>query len=149
MNKRSQQILLQILAEEGAWDKKTRELRYLEVVGWMNGVREAWYINDVVIPRLIRFNHLLKLLSCIPESEWSWLDYDTGVEGWACNDDQVAWEVSERVDAMNAPIWESQDDGWEHPEKEEIMAFAQEHQLLPNQVPSKTDKFGNTQQSLF
>lgn len=143
MNQITSEIIEEILLDERAWDKKTRELKYDWVIDAYRGEREYRFEEEVLMPRLKRAHRLLA----------TWCNETLNAEGWL-EDGNLSDAISEQFSAewgvgygispglrervyyrwcYFEALWQSRLWEYEEPTKEEILAL----EIKPNLVPSK------------
>ena len=156
MNKITAEIISELLEEEFAWDKKTRELNYHAVVDTYHEIREHRFYDEIYWPRILRAMRLIKAMGIFPEDIWSeetfgWYEEYTG--WWPIYAPDINERFCEEITYKNGKwrqtyfnkFWTSEDWAWEQPEEEEILALG----IKPNLVPKKRDRLGNLQPSMF
>jgi len=128
VNEVTKQLLTTILSQESAWDKKTRALKYDEVITWLGNLQDYEYFYGVYWPCMLRAVQIAKAQGwppgCFQEISVNGEDIE-----WFCDD----WVV----DYLTGPggylsgVW--YDLYTESPSQEDILALG----IRPTMVPGK------------
>lgn len=146
MNRKSTEIITEILSSEAAWDKKTRKLKYDNVIEWYREERAARFDDEVLYPRLLRAHRMLSV----------WCNATLGEDGWL-EDGELSDALSDQLsgdsfynvvgypivpglrsrqyyrESYFVHIWDGTEWAMEEPTEEEILALG----IVPSLVPSK------------
>jgi hypothetical protein len=143
MNQITSEIINEILLEEKAWDRKTRELNYKWVIEAYEGERSYRFQEEVMMPRLLRAHRLYAAFCGATLDKDGWLedfDLSDALSDQFSNDMGMGYGIS--IGLRSRPYyrvcyfqnrWDITEWAWEEITKEEILTL----DIRPNLVPSK------------
>ena len=149
MNQLTKEIITELLQDENAWDKKTRELRYDVVLENYREIRAARFDEEVMLPRLKRAERMLSVWFGLELNDEGWLeDWEVcdALSNQLCGNSMynvVGYPIKPGLrerdfwrESYFSKIWESPEWEIETPSQAEILALG----IVPNQVPAKQNQ---------